>query len=375
MASIPKMETQNRVHLKKTKTIECEICGTKLSSNQSLKIHIASQHSSNELQCPACDFKTKGENNLRYHIKIQHTDRFKPMECNICKLTFKNKFSLKIHMKLQHETKPGFPCTKCNKVFKLRYILQNHMATTHKIATDGEEWLECEVCSIKLLGKHSLRVHRRWHFEEKPKSTHQCPEPECSFSADSKWKLTQHVNGIHLKKRPFKCEVCGADFKRKYHLQMHVKSAHSDDTKTFKCNKCDYSTNRSQSIKDHTSAVHLGLRPYKCETCGVTFTQKPHLNTHMKNVHLNIRPHSCNFCDSTFFNRRAKEVHEKGVHGVGDKGFKCDLCDFQTAYRDSFKRHTERKVCVNFLKLRIKLYRCPKLDQYAIAKFGVRVER
>ena len=32
------------------------------------------------------------------------------------------------------------------------------MATTHKIATDGEEWLECEVCSMKLLGKHSLRV-------------------------------------------------------------------------------------------------------------------------------------------------------------------------------------------------------------------------
>ena len=194
-------------------------------------------------------------------------------------------------MKRQHETKPGFHCTKCDKVFKLRSILQRHMATTHKIATDGEEWLECEVCSMKFLGKRSLQVHRRWHFEEKPKSTHHCPEPKCSFTADSKWKLTQHVNGIHLKKRPFKCEVCGADFKRKYHLQVHNKNVHSDATKSFKCDKCDYASNELRWLKNHINAVHLGLRPFKCETCGSTFTQKPHLITHMKNVHLDLRGH------------------------------------------------------------------------------------
>ena len=336
----------NRVHLKQAKTIECDICGTKLSSNQSLNIHIASQHSSNIFHCPSCEFKTKTTHHLRQHIKLQHTDRFKPMECSICKITLKNKFSLKVHMKFQHENKSIFPCTVCDKVFKYKNSLQKHMASTHKTATNDEEWLECEVCSMKFLGKNALKDHQRWrHHKERLKGTHQCAEPECSFVTDSKFKLTQHVDGIHLKLRPFKCELCGAAFKRKAHLQTHSKNVHSDDAKIFKCDKCDYASNESRWLKNHISAVHLGLRPYKCETCESTFTQKSHLNTHMKAVHLNIRQHSCNFCDSTFTTRPAKEVHEQGVHGIGDKEFRCDQCDFQTAYRDSFKRHTEMKVC------------------------------
>ena len=333
---------KNRVHLKQAKTFECDQCGTKLSSNQSLKLHIASQHSSDELHCSICEFKTKCENNLKYHIKVQHTDRFKPMVCTVCKKTSKNIFTLKLHMKLQHELESRFPCTKCDMVFKLRRYLRNHMASTHKTATNGEEWLECEVCSRKFLGKQSLQLHVRRHFKEEPK--HQCVEPKCSFVTSSNYKLTQHINGTHLKLRPFKCEVCGAAYKRKEHLQKHSKNAHSgsDNTKNFKCEKCDYSTNDSRCFKNHVSAVHLGLRPYKCETCGITFTQKPHLNTHMKTVHLNIRPHSCNVCDSTFASRQAKELHEKGVHGIGDKEFKCDQCDFQTVYRDSFKQHMAR---------------------------------
>ena len=217
------------------------------------------------------------------------------------------------------------------------------MASIHEIATNGEEWLECEVCSKKFLGKRSLRVHARCHLKGRPKCTHQCTDADCNFVTSCKYLLTQHINGTHLKLRPFKCEVCGAAFKRKNHLQDHSKNVHSDDTKNFKCDKCDYASNESRWLESHISAVHLGLRPYKCESCGSTFTQKSHLNTHMKRVHLNIRPHSCNFCDSTFTCRQAKEIHEKGVHGIGDiKDFKCDQCDFRTVYSKSFKQHMAR---------------------------------
>ena len=183
------------------------------------------------------------------------------------------------------------------------------------------------------------------HFHPK-EFTFKCTESDCEFVTDSDYKLKQHINGIHLQLRPFKCEICQAAFKRKYHLTVHHQGSHSSgEAKKHKCDKCDFATHLPRSLKIHIGTVHLGQRPYKCEACGKTFTQRSHLNTHRKSVHQNIRPHSCDFCESTFTTRQALDVHKKGVHDdhETEPEYKCDSCNFQTHYRDSLKKHKKAK--------------------------------
>ena len=38
-------------------------------------------------------------------------------------------------------------------------------------------------------------------------------------------------------------------------------------------------------LKRHVSSVHEGKRPHKCDICGACFTQKSHMDGHVATVH------------------------------------------------------------------------------------------
>ena len=59
----------------------------------------------------------------------------------------------------------------------------------------------------------------------------------------------------------------------------------TDQGKIFRCNFCGRCFGHVSSIKRH-SLIHTGERPYMCDVCGKDYRRKHHLEDHFKGVHL-----------------------------------------------------------------------------------------
>ena len=67
-------------------------------------------------------------------------------------------------------------------------------------------------------------------------------------------------------------------------MKTHIESVH-EKKKPFKCDICDYSFSQKSDLKKHHESVHEGKRPFKCEICEKTFNRKTNMATHVAKVH------------------------------------------------------------------------------------------
>lgn len=72
-------------------------------------------------------------------------------------------------------------------------------------------------------------------------------------------------------------------------------------------------------MKIHMSTVHLKKKPYKCDLCPKSFGGKRPLKIHRQTVHFKQRPLQCLYCDKRFGQRSNLNVHMK-VHRRGGDG-------------------------------------------------------
>lgn len=66
-------------------------------------------------------------------------------------------------------------------------------------------------------------------------------------------------------------------------------------------------------------------KPFKCDQCDWAFTFKDRLDRHMLGVHAKLKPHSCDICGKSFSHRRDLERH-KETHIEKNLCF-CEECD------------------------------------------------
>ncbi|KAH7719569.1 hypothetical protein AAVH_12924 [Aphelenchoides avenae] len=122
-------------------------------------------------------------------------------------------------------------------------------------------------------------------------------------------------------------------------------SAHEDDlaadssaTKRYKCPKCNFRSDRRQTIDEHLT-LHTGERPHSCEECDKRFRTKALLKDHMR-THSNDRPLRCRQCSFTTKDRAALYFHRRKHDGTL---LKCtqEGCPFKTARpnRQHMMRH------------------------------------
>ena len=65
--------------------------------------------------------------------------------------------------------------------------------------------------------------------------------------------------------------------------------------KSYKCNKCDYSTQRRNDLRLHMMK-HTGENPYKCNKCDYSTQRHNDLRLHMMK-HTGEKSYKCNKCD------------------------------------------------------------------------------
>ena len=146
----------------------------------------------------------------------------------------------------------------------------------------------CSKCSAQCISAEVLKVHEDSHLE--------------------------HV-----------CNVCGTEFRRKYHLDRHQENSKCTavDSKPFKCDVCDKGFMRVDNLRVHLRG-HMGeqsrARDHPCEICEKKFLGASMLLIHMR-THTGERPFPCDLCTKAFPSSGALRKHRR-VH-TGEKPYEC----------------------------------------------------
>ena len=76
---------------------------------------------------------------------------------------------------------------------------------------------------------------------------------------------------VHTGERPFPCEFCQQRFKRKEHLNRHMRNIHEKIDSTKQAQKSNL------SVPDD--------KRFSCKLCGIPFNRKAHLKRHIERKH------------------------------------------------------------------------------------------
>ncbi|KAL6118560.1 bcl6b [Pungitius sinensis] len=117
-----------------------------------------------------------------------------------------------------------------------------------------------------------------------------------------------------------------------------TKSACSGE-KPYRCNVCGAQFNRPANLKTH-SRIHSGEKPYRCDTCGSRFVQVAHLRAHVL-IHTGEKPYPCHTCGTRFRHLQTLKSHLR-IH-TGEKPYTCEKCDVHFRHKSQLRLHLRQK--------------------------------
>ena len=110
-----------------------------------------------------------------------------------------------------------FLCHQCKRTFSYKQNLKRHIKNDHKKV---KKCFSCDQCDFISDTKNELKRHVQFRHEiKKELKKFRCKD--CSYQSDSKALLQRHIDAVHLKLRPFSCNVCKFTAKTQHHLMYH----------------------------------------------------------------------------------------------------------------------------------------------------------
>lgn len=179
--------------------------------------------------------------------------------CGQCSFTTANRAALQKHAKTHffRLTDNRYACPRCPNTFTTLGLCRRHF-NTH---TDR---FKCNICGSRQRSKTMLRIHMRFHSDE----------------------------------RPFKCPHCTKSYVQKIDLDRHILS-HGDSR--LKCPHCNYRTYMKKYLPRHIRNVH-DIGKYECKVC-YKKCAKP---TACTDPNTQIRTEVCRSCFHTMFGKKTR---------------------------------------------------------------------
>ena len=205
-----KLNQHEKRCLKSDKLFKCVDCGHKSGTPLALSLHIKNIHPDLIFRCENCDFTTQRLNDFESHSRNCSIS-----SCFICDFTSYKKPVMKTHLELEHKL-TNFDCDLCSFETKELTKLKTHIEAVHL----GKKNFKCKLCDFATGWPTHLKKHMETHIKE-----------------------------------PKKCEIEGCDIiaNNKQELKNHMKDNHGmeidNDLEKFKCQKCDYRSNFTNSLK------------------------------------------------------------------------------------------------------------------------------
>ncbi|NXK65001.1 ZF64A protein, partial [Sylvietta virens] len=292
------LERHRRTHTG-DKPHKCEVCAKCFSRKDKLKMHMRSHTGVKPYKCKHCEYAAADSSSLNKHQRIHSNERpFKqllgihsysrvscraqchlclllagdaPFQCQLCPAKFKINSDLKRHLRVHSGEKP-YKCEFCEVRCAMKGNLKSHVRIKHST----ENTLKCPECDFQCGNKTSLRHHIRGHQPEQPVKC-----SECSYSCSSKAALKVHER-IHGQERPFKCEFCSFDTKQRSNLTTHLRKAHGDRAKGKKHPLDKKEGDRPKQGGSRQVAKLDAKKAFKCDLCDASFVREDSLRSHKK---------------------------------------------------------------------------------------------
>ena len=227
-------------HLSAGKPFTCPICGGSYKGKHHLNSHMLRHSEDSPYKCQYCQKVFSSIYEVRRHL-FTHTKEY-AAKCQICERLFADKSELNRHMVKNHTREYPLRCDLCQKGFVQSHELRKHMRTheTH------ERKLECELCHKIFSNYRGLSMHiKMGHREARDLELDSLKTVPCSEAGCDKFFMTmegmlEHVQIVHLRNFPIKCDLCNQGFARKDKLVIHMESKHPSESQKLErtCQIC-----------------------------------------------------------------------------------------------------------------------------------------
>uniref|UniRef100_A0A6B2EJJ3 Putative zn finger n=1 Tax=Phlebotomus kandelakii TaxID=1109342 RepID=A0A6B2EJJ3_9DIPT len=207
----------------KEKRFVCSKCPKRFVDKTRLKCHEITHIPKTErciIPCPQCDRKLSSKNSLRIHLRNIHIGE-KSFICEECGKAFVSAGALKEH-KISHSEDRSFQCSICSKKFKNQPQLNRH-EDRHK-----DSVYECPHCDVKRNTKASIKLHMVIHSDVK--------KYKCNYCG-VEFKRVKSLKGhliLHAGLRPYGCQFCDRTFANASNCLKHKKNSHPAELATLK---------------------------------------------------------------------------------------------------------------------------------------------
>ncbi|XP_021961418.1 PR domain zinc finger protein 5-like [Folsomia candida] len=201
-------------------------------------------------------------------------------------------------------------CTQCSSTFKCKTIFDRHILNKHN--PNGK--VECKICGKIFKNPPSLSVH---------------------------------VSQMHTNRIRLSCDICNNTFSNRANLQMHIDTIHNLERTRFQGGfpGCDKTYLKQKSMLNHEQRIHIkdDLETLKCQLCQHTFARKDTLTKHIRVVHENQRNYPCTFCDKRFSQSEELKAHVEAKHVTNKELIhSCDKCDYKSYSKRYLAQHVKR---------------------------------
>ena len=140
---------------------------------------------------------------------------------------------------------------------------------------EGQEYFSCNFsgCSFKAKSIRALKGHRDIHKEKETNKAWVCRWCDYTTTA-SQYKLTQHVNSVHLNFKPFKCDLCDYAAMTRKEVTYHVQRYHKKENfNKHQCDQCGYSAQeRGDQIQFLTYTFFCLIKKLRYRCVSILYT-------------------------------------------------------------------------------------------------------
>ncbi|XP_045504994.1 zinc finger protein 208-like [Colias croceus] len=366
---------------------KCEKCGKTFKLNIMLKRHvdvcgkieldkelmislepIDAVPIKNKIDCTMCSTKFKNIENLEKHMRVCHAAVLKKetpatqiengkisVPCFYCRKPLNDYYSYTAHFRVcpKRDDSLTFVCPICNKslVKKASYFLhlKAHffpVATVKKNEPTSPNNFSCRFCSTKYPSQEALIAHLATHMSNTEAVEDVGDEESRASTLDDSASAHSEYNSS-IRSGPYKCEICGKEFKYKKALSTHA-ARHAEDV-NVKTEPPDRDTsellsqsmNYDQSNQSDSESSH-GEEDNTCDICERQFSYKRLLIQHKRTKH-----------NMTSGTKRAKI-------NLKDCAVRCLICDLEMKVSAIYE-HNQKHISAN-IKPR-NMYTCMECEQ------------